>query len=74
MIKLLRVSRHLRYFLEAQIIGILLLKRKNYMDKVLPQLRYPGDTFMPVGNTYHGFSGFYLDLSYVFKLTDKMVE
>ncbi len=66
-------ARYLRNFLKAQIIIIRLAEWKNYMYKISTQLCYPGNSLVPVGYADHGFSCFYTDLPYLFKLIYKVM-
>jgi hypothetical protein len=73
MIKLI-LSRHLRHFCKAKIIGVLLLKSEHHMYKVFTQLRNPGNALMAVGYPYHGFGRLHRDVTNLMKPGCKIVK
>ncbi len=56
MVKLVHVAGNLRYFSEAQVVGMRFGKRKDDMHKILSQLGDPGYATMPVGYAHNCFS------------------
>ena len=57
MVVKLPLTGHLGYFLETQIISVLLLKREYHMDEILAQLCDIGYTLMTIIQPDHTFQG-----------------
>lgn len=48
---------YLRYFLKTKVIVIGLFEREYHMQETFSELGYPGNAFVAVGDTDHGFGG-----------------
>lgn len=74
MIELLGITRHLRNFLKAQVIGIGFFEWEDHMNETLAKLSDIRYAFSRSSNANHGFSRVYRYSAYLSVLFNKVME